>query len=182
MRYKKLTGIILKKTNYREADQIITAWTKQMGKVRFLARGVRLPKSKLVYSLQDLSLVELEITGSKHLPTLINAKTLKVFRLLRQDLMKIIVGLYAAELMLKMTGDEHPNLPAFNLLLDFLEQLNISPDDLEMYFALDQFSLELMSVLGFKAPKQVKTHRQIKDFIESILERELKTEPFLMQY
>jgi len=179
MKYKKLTGVILKKQNYREADQIITVWTKQAGKLRFLARGVRLTKSKLVYSLQDLSLAEMEITGSKHLPTLINAKTLKAFGLLRQDLVKIGIGLYAAELMLKMTGDEHPNAPAFSLLLDFLEQLDTHFENPDIYLSLDQFSLGLMSVLGFKAPQQVKTHRQIKDFIESILEREIKSESFL---
>jgi DNA repair protein RecO (recombination protein O) len=175
MKYKKLTGVVLKKQNYREADQIVTIWTQEAGKIRVLARSLRRSSSKLAYSLQDLSLCSIEVTGSKHLPTLINAKTVKIFLNLRQDLVKIGAGLYAAELMLKLTGDEHQNLPAYNVLLNFLETL-----DQDFSFGLiDKFSLDLMSALGFKAPEQVKSHREIKDFIESILEREIKSESFL---
>lgn len=174
MRYKKLTGIILKKQNYREADQIVTIWTKELGKVRVLARSSRLPKSKLNYSLQDLSLVDIEATGSKHLPTLINARVSNIFKGIRQDLVKIGAGLYSAELMLKMTGDEHLNLRAFNTLNNFLERLE--QPGTEVFDLLDEFCLDLMSALGFKAPDQIKSHKQIKDFIESILEREIKSE------
>ena len=77
MKYQKLTGIILKKQNNKEADQIITIWTKEFGKIRCLAKSIRLPKSKLNSSMQDLSLVEFEVTG-KHLPVLISSVTIKL--------------------------------------------------------------------------------------------------------
>src|SRR6185436_11737651 len=98
MRYKKLTGIILKKQNYKEADQILTVWTREAGKVRLLAKGLRRPVSKLNYALPDLGVSELHFTGN-NLPVLIAAKPIRQFQSLSQDLQKTIIGFYAAELM-----------------------------------------------------------------------------------
>src|SRR6185369_17025132 len=123
MRYKKLLGIILKKQNYKEADQILTVWTREAGKVRVLARGLRKPASKLVYALPDLGITEIHITGN-NLAVLIGAKPIKQFQNLTGDLQKTVIGFYAAELMLKMTADEHPNLEAYDLLAGFLENLD----------------------------------------------------------
>lgn len=179
MRYKKLTGIILKKQNYREADQIITIWTKQAGKVRCLAKGVRLPKSKLNFCLADLGLCEIELAGNHGLPTLIGAKSLRQFAVLVCDLSKAAMGFYAAELMLKMTADEHPNEQVFELFKIFLQQLEdtkIARDEM-----IDRFALDLAQSLGFGAPKELCSHREVVDFLETILERELKAQIFLMQ-
>ena len=40
-------GIILKKDQYREADFLITVLTKDFGKIRLAARGVRKQEAKL---------------------------------------------------------------------------------------------------------------------------------------
>ena len=124
MRYAKLEGIILKKQNYKEADQILTVWTRQSGKIRCLARGVRLNKSRLAYSLADLAQVEIQLAG-RNLPTLIGVSPVRQFRTLVQDLKKTAMAFYAAELMMKMTADEHPNPQAFELLSDFLSRLTL---------------------------------------------------------
>ena len=179
MKYKKLSGIILKKQNYREADQILTTWTKEAGKIRVLARSLRSPKSKLVYSLQDLSFVQIEITGSKGLPTLISAKPINSFKRIKDDLPKIAAGLYAAELIMKMTGDEHANQPAFDLLFSFLATLDAEQDLTKVFDLVDQFSLDLIVALGFGKPKKSSSHKDVKNFIESILERNLRSEQFL---
>lgn len=181
MRYKKLTGVILKKQNYREADQIITLWTVELGKVRCIGRGLRRLKSKLIYNAHDLSLVAIEVAGRKNLPVLISAKTLKSFRNLRQDLSKMGGAFYAAELMLKMTADEHPNKHAFGLLVRCLEQLDRSEGvSLALYSSVDQFALALAQALGFGLPRQVRNHSDIKNFIESLIERNLNSERFLV--
>src|SRR5947207_421239 len=101
MKYKKLRGIILKKQNYKEADQIVSVWTHEAGKIRVLAKSLRLPKSKMAYAMQDLSEVELDIVG-KSLPTLIGVKPIRHFLGLHKDLKKTAIAFYGAELMLKM--------------------------------------------------------------------------------
>lgn len=215
MRYKKLTGIILKKQNYKEADQIITLWTKEAGKIRVLARSIRLNKSKLAYSLQDLSLVEIEIVNGKFLPVLIGAKVINSFKKLREDLGKIGIAFYVSELMLKMTADEHPSGSVYNLLVRFFEHLSNAEISQQGYHpVLEVFTLKLLSSLGFgikeahtsfKIPENLslylddlrtssftqadqiqlnqdvgkKLHEVINEFIEFILERNLKSDLFL---
>ncbi|HEV8601223.1 MAG TPA: DNA repair protein RecO [Patescibacteria group bacterium] len=213
MNYRKYTGIVLKKQNYKEADQIITVWTKQAGKIRVLGKSLRRSQSKLAYSLQDLSLVDIELVASKHLPTLVSAQCLKNFKNLREDLSKVGTAFYASELILKMTADEHPNHEAFSLLKEFLEYLNVPETKIEKFSpALEAFSLKLLSCLGFGKPKNSKSALQLNDyievldnysfgeaeklnisqvqrrqlhtiisgFIESVLERHLKSELFLV--
>jgi len=184
MKYKKLTGIILKKQNYREADQILTVWTKEAGKIRVLAKSIRKPASKLAYSVQDLGIAQIDIVGSK-LPVLIGAKPIRQFQSLREDLQKTAIGLYGAELMLKMTADEHPNDQAYELLSDFLHDLDRLDYSVKYYPLLECFSLELLEYLGFKIPQDLnrqqvmemesdeieRVHGTINKFIEYVLER-----------
>ncbi len=181
MKYKKLTGIILKKQNYREADQIVSCWTQEAGKVRILAKSLRKPASKLNYACQDLAQVELYLAG-KHLPTLIGAKPVRQFNSLRTDLKKTAIAFYAAELMLKMTADEHPNPEAYNLLTDFFYNLDRQNYSEQYFRLLDSFCVELLEILGFKIPKDVDqlNHHTINKFIEYILERNIKSELFLI--
>ncbi|MEO8065606.1 MAG: DNA repair protein RecO [Candidatus Doudnabacteria bacterium] len=179
MRYKKLTGIILKKQNYREADQIVSVWTREAGKVRVLAKSLRKPASKLSYAMQDLSEAEIHCAGN-HLPTLIGAKPIRQFKSLTQDLKKTAIAFYAAELMLNMTADEHPHRQAYDLLSDFLCQLDEQTVG-GHYAFIDGFALALAQVLGFGVPKNAHSHRDVNQFMEHILERSVKSELFLMQ-
>jgi DNA repair protein RecO len=215
MNYTKHTGIILKKQNYKEADQILTIWTLELGKVRVLARGLRQGKSKLAYSAQDLSVIEFETAGRKNMPSLISAKALKNFLGLREDLSKSIAAFYGAELVLKMTPDEQPNEEAYRLLEEYLTFLNEADSSQQSVFSVvDSFALRMMRCLGFSIehaqnasglPQQLKdnltllmeidytqlqaqniderlarqSHNVIRDFIEFILERNLKSDTFL---
>ncbi len=178
MKYKKLTGVILKKQNYREADQIISLWTKETGKIRIMAKSLRLAKSKLAYNLSDLTLVEVEVVGRNSLPTVISCTCKNNYKNLREDLIKMGSAFYASELMLKMTADEQSNDQAFGLLTEFLQKLN-DLESVEHYELLDNFALGLSSVLGFGTPKKVESHSDVKNFIEELIERNIKSEAFL---
>lgn len=178
MRYKKLTGFILKKQNYKEADQIITIWSRELGKVRILARSVRSPKSKLNYCMQELGLVEIDLAGRGTLMTLIGAKLMRQHSRLITSLAHAGQGFYAAELVMKMTADEQANEEVFDLLDTFLKTLDDTASD-SAYDRVDEFALNLANALGFGTPTQVRSHRDVVDFVEDILERELKSEAFL---
>jgi DNA repair protein RecO (recombination protein O) len=178
MKYKKLTGIILKKQNYKEADQIITLWTREAGKVRVMAKSLRLPKSKLCSSMQDLGLVEIDLAGRGNLMTLIGAKLIRQHSRLITSLAKASQGFYAAELIMKMTADEQPNESVFNLLTAFLEK--IDQEHVDSLAHADEFALNVAEILGFGIPEKVSNHRDVVNFVEDILERELKSNAFLI--
>jgi len=179
MKYKKATGVILKKQNYRETDQIITIWSDEFGKIRALARGLRKSTSKLAGNLQDLSLVKVELTG--RFPTIISAEVVQNFKGIRSNLVKIAPACYACELIMKMTADENPNTQAFNLLLDFLQKLDCDETEFHAYTMIDIYALNLAQVLGFGSPAEIRSHHDVRQFIENLIERNIKSEPFLIQ-
>jgi DNA repair protein RecO len=177
-KYRKAQGIVLKKQNYRETDQIVTIWTRELGKIRVLARGLRKSGSKLAGALQDLSLVVFEVTGK--FPTLVSADVKRNFKGIRSNLVKIAPACYACELIMKMTADEHPNVQAYSLLLDFLEKLDADATELHAYTMIDIYALNLAQSLGFGTPKEIGSHHEVRNFIESLIERNIKSEPFLV--
>lgn len=177
MKFNKLTGIILKKQNYREADQIVTLWTREIGKIRFLAKGIRLPKSKLAYSLQELSVVEVQLTG-KNLPTLTSANSIQQFNNITLDLKKASIAFYAVELMLKFTADENPNIQVYDLLSNFFNYLNSQEEIAGNDKSIDIFALKLAKALGFGSPEKAQTHREVREFVEDLIERKIKSDSF----
>lgn len=186
MTYKKFTGIILKKHNYKEADQIVTVWTKELGKVRFLAKSCRKAESKLNFALQDLGVIEFEVTG-RHLPVLISARLIKNYKSIKTDLNKTALAFYASELMLKITADEHPNAVVYEALELYLTNLNKSSKSRtirysgkEEYILLSSFCLELLDCLGFKSELPKNNFNDIHKFVEYILERKINSQPFLV--
>jgi len=145
----KYTAIILKKQLLGEADEIVTFFTEESGKIRALAKSVRLPKAKLKGFLQPLYLVELAVTHNGQLPKIIRAETKLVFVALRQDLKLLNHALYACELALKFTPDGQKNRKLFLLLLDFFNFLETSSNNLEV--ALAKFKADFLTIAGFAA-------------------------------
>ncbi|MBX4191854.1 MAG: DNA repair protein RecO [Candidatus Doudnabacteria bacterium] len=180
MKYKKLKGVILKKQNYKEADQILTLWTEELGKTRVLAKSIRLPKSKLIYNLSELCIVNIEVVGHKNLPVVTSAVVERSYKQLRNDLIKLGSAFYAAELILKMTADEQPNQQVFDHMVEFLSELNDTVS-IEHYKIIDDFALNISEALGFGRPKQIESHMDVRSFIEQLIERNLKSETLLNQ-
>ena len=141
-------AIILKKQPFNEADEIITFFSKEAGKVRGLAKSVKLSKSKLQNSLQALFLVNLGLVGGGLLPKIISAEPKKTFFKLRHNLNLIKYAFYASEVVLKFTPDTQKNEKLFELLLNFLDHLENS--GLELEFALAKFKAEFLTATGFE--------------------------------
>lgn len=173
MSYIKLTAVVLKKQNYREADQIATIYSRELGKVRCVAKSLRLSKSKLSGAFQDLSLVEIELTVGKGIPVLISSRSVKNFSRLKADLAKMGAAFYAAELIIKLTPDEQPNAQAYDLLADFFISLDQAPEQEEIYYLLlDSFALKLVSILGFSIEYAKETFKLSKEQTQLIQQLE----------
>jgi len=140
-------AIILKKQPYREADEIITFFTKEQGKIRGLAKSVKSPKSKLQQKLQALFYVQIRLTLGK-MPKIISAETLKVYHRLRENLAAMKIAFYATEVVLKITPDEQKNEALFNLLEGFLEFLDTQTESEILDLGLAKFKIEILEVSG----------------------------------
>ena len=142
-------AIILKKQPYLEADEIITFYTEEAGKLRGLAKSVKFAKSKLQQSLQAGFLVQLTLAG-KNLPKIIGSEVVNPFANIRENLAAVSHAFYAIEAVLKATPDEQKNQRLFNLLLIFLTFLDLDKARAELLnIGLAKFKIEFLESLGF---------------------------------
>jgi DNA repair protein RecO (recombination protein O) len=73
MQQLQTRGIILSRTDFGEADRILTVLTPQQGKLRLMAKGVRKIKSKLAGGIELFSVSDITyIRGKGELGTLIS--------------------------------------------------------------------------------------------------------------
>lgn len=69
---------MLKRTNYGEADRIVTMLTKDFGKIQVIAKGVRRERSKLAGGIEPFSISEISIVkGRGEIATLTSARLQK---------------------------------------------------------------------------------------------------------
>ena len=79
-------GIVLRETNYKEADKILTVLTRDLGKRTVKARGCRRKNSKLTAASQLLVYSEMTLSERGEFTTLTEADPLEQFWSVRQDL------------------------------------------------------------------------------------------------
>jgi len=61
MKPQSTDGIVLRRTDYGEADRIVSVLTPDLGRISVLAKGVRKPSSKLAGGIEPLSVVQLTV-------------------------------------------------------------------------------------------------------------------------
>lgn len=151
MHYKSYTGIILKHQPHREADEVITFWSFEEGKARFLVRGVRKSASKLRGAVSPLSWLHLYVIPSEYLPVVYNVKVIKTYRFPRSDLRHLAMVFNFFEMVLRSTADRQPNHKISLLLRKVLDYLEQAREDMDL---LIYFQLRLFESLGYSLQMQ----------------------------
>lgn len=127
------TGIVLARTNYGEADRIVTLLTPDQGKLRVMAKGVRRPKSKLAGGIELFSVGEITyMPGKGDLGTLISARLKRYYDQIVKDINRTMQGYELLKKINKITEDA-AEVEYFDLLLDGLAGLDDLAIDLELW-------------------------------------------------
>ncbi|MFQ7794246.1 MAG: DNA repair protein RecO [Evtepia gabavorous] len=117
-------GIVLRETNYKEADKILTVLTRDWGKRTVKARGCRRKNSKLTAASQLLVYSELTLSERGEFTTLTEADPLEQFWSVRQDLETLALASYFAEVA-EASAQEGETCPELlSLLLNCLYALD----------------------------------------------------------
>ncbi|MBI4091250.1 DNA repair protein RecO, partial [candidate division WWE3 bacterium] len=90
--YKCSEGIVLKVRNHKEADKIVTLYTKKEGKMDFLAKGVRRINSRRSGSLDIINKIKFEYVSGQFLPVITEVEFLESFRALKKNLESLSYG------------------------------------------------------------------------------------------
>lgn len=124
MQSLKTKALVLSRTNYAEADRIITVLTPEHGKLRLMARGARTLKSKLAGGIELFALNDISyIRGKSELGTLISARLDQYFSQILNDIERVQFGYDLLRTINRLTEDQTE--PAyFHLVAVTLEGLN----------------------------------------------------------
>lgn len=139
-------AIVLSRTNFQEADRILTLLTPQNGKLRLVAKGVRKSKSKMAGGIELFSISEIGfVMGKGELGTLTSSRLTKHFENIVADVERTMLGYELIKLINKATEDE-PESDYFNLLAATFEAL----DDASLSLELVQlwFYSQLLQIAG----------------------------------
>ena len=140
-------AIIVRRTDFGEADRIVTLYTASYGKVRAVARGVRRPRSKLGGSLELFSHTEAQLARGRDLDIITQAEIVRAYHHLRDDLWRTSLACYAAELVDRLNEVQQPNPPLFALLLDTLGYLDEGGPAEAL--VMRRFETQLLGLLGY---------------------------------
>lgn len=164
-------AIILSSDDFKDKDRIITAYTRDMGKIRGISRGSRKTTSKLAPHLETLGYVNLMLFDGKALTTITGASEIKDFRNLKNNLDNAMIALYSAELVNRSTLEKLPDEKIFNLLFELFEYLDkkiigkdTRPTAEETVLA---FKLKLLDILGLRPLEIEGEHKEGLKIIES---------------
>ena len=146
-RLYKTEAIILRQRRVGEADRFLTIYTPGLGKFDIKAKGVRKTTSRMSGHLQPLSHCMLQIAQGHSMDVVTGVETLASFGRLHENLDRLSLGLYAAELTDRITAERATSYPSFSLLLDVLQRLDREPDG---WAALRYFEMNLLGQAGFK--------------------------------
>lgn len=146
-RLYRTEAIVLKRSNFFEADRLLTLYTPKLGKVRVIAKGVRKPTSRKGGHVELFTHSQLLIAKGRNLDIVTQAETIHAFLPLREDLLRITYAYYAAELVDRFTEEGVENRSLFELLLNALGWIGEASDlNLVMRF----FELRLLGHVGYR--------------------------------
>lgn len=137
-------GVVLARTDFGEADRIITLLTPDHGKLRLMAKGVRRIKSKLAGGIELFSVSDISFaSGRGDIGTLVSSRLLMHYRHIVEDISRTMLGYELIKMLNKVTEDE-PEPEYFALLEQTFEALDdaaINPKLIELWFSMQLLRL-----------------------------------------
>ncbi|TFG93256.1 MAG: DNA repair protein RecO [Candidatus Atribacteria bacterium] len=143
----KTEGIVLKSTEYQEADKIVTIYTKNNGKITAIAKGVRKTKSKFGSSLEILTHSLFLIYKGRNIDIVSQTEILESFFSRSKEVIKFAFAANCVEIVNKLTEEREINIGLFSLLKEVLHNLKEANDPKLLTMS---FKWQTMSILGYR--------------------------------
>ena len=140
-------GIVLRESDSKESDKILTVLTGGMGKISVIAKGARSRRSKVSAATQFLAYSEMVLSESHGWQYLTEASTIELFDGVRGDIELLSLASYFAELVDFVSNDEAEAPTLLSLLLNALYALGTLHRPQELVKAA--FEIRLIGEIGF---------------------------------
>lgn len=146
-RSQRVEAVVLRHQDWGEADRLLWIFSRELGKTRALAKGVRKIRSRKAGHLEPFTRVNLLLAEGRDLLIITQAEAGDLYLPLRSDLVRIGYASYVIELLDRFTYEEGENAGLYRLLVDTLSRLDRSP---EPAFAVRYYEVRLLDLIGFR--------------------------------
>ncbi len=144
----RVTAVVLRHSDWGEADRLLTFYTREQGKLRALGKGLRKMRSRKAGHLEPFTYVSLQLARGRDLAIVTQVETLNAYLPLREDLQRTARAAYVVELLDKFTYEEEGGNPAvFLALTETLTRIAENPDP---WLALRYYETRLLEWMGFR--------------------------------
>ncbi len=143
----RVEAVVLRHIDWGEADRILTLLTREEGKLRCVAKGVRKLRSRKAGHLEPFTRVALMLARGHDLWIVTQAETVEAYLPMRENLVRTGYAAYVVELVDRFTYEEGENRSLYSILVDALGRISSEADP---FLAVRYFEVRLLDVLGFR--------------------------------
>jgi len=145
----RVDAVVLRHSDYGEADRMLTLYTRQLGKARAIAKGARKMASRKAGHIEPFTHVKLQLAkGRGDILIVTQAEAVDAYLPLRDNLILTGHASYMLELLDRFTYvDETENSFIFRLLTESLSRLASNHDP---WLVIRYYEIRLLDHLGFR--------------------------------
>ena len=143
-------AINLKSYNLKDSDKIVVMYSKELGLIRGVAKGVKKPKSRLGARMDSLVANKVMLYKGKNLDTICQAEALNTFKDSRQDYDKLMYSSYISEIISIFGVEDDPSSKeVYDLFYKALDRISNADSKKDVMIAVIKFQLKMMLIVGF---------------------------------
>jgi DNA repair protein RecO (recombination protein O) len=160
----RVEAVVLRHSDWGEADRLLGLFTLEMGKVRAVAKGVRKLRSRKAGHLEPFTRVSLQLARGRDTLLVTQAETVAAYLALRDEILRATYASYVVELLDRFTYEEGENRPLYRLLVNTLERLSTGSHNAEasglqnqqvderrsLDIAVRFYEMRLLDLVGFR--------------------------------
>lgn len=139
--------VVVRHTDWGEADRLLVLFSREAGKLRAVAKGVRKLHSRKAGHLEPFTRVSLLLAKGRDFWIVTQAETISTYLPMREDLVRTAYAAYVLELLDRFTYEEGPNRALYQLLVDTLERVATQEDP---FLSIRYYEMRLLDLLGFR--------------------------------
>lgn len=146
-RTRKVEAIVISHSDFGEADRILSLYTREMGKARALAKGIRKEHSRKAGHLEPFTCTALMLARGSSFWIISQAETVDAFIPIREDLTKTAKAAYVVELLERFTSEDEVHQGLYRLTRDTLERIAREEDAFQ---TLRYFEMRFLEMVGYR--------------------------------
>lgn len=140
----RVEAVVLRHTNFGEADRFLVLFSRQYGKLKCIAKGIRKIKSRKSGHLEPFTLSTIQLARGHDAPIITQAETILSFQEIHTDLDLLAQSSVVIELLDRFTFEEEENRELFVLLVDTLKRLCAREDP---FLAVHYYEMSLLGIV-----------------------------------